>query len=248
VYFYDASDDIPHNLEGEFDFVFFDPPWYPEHYDLWMHRASTLAPGGTILFSLFPELTRPRARHERSLIVQEANKVAGNLTLLSSFLEYDVPSYEKAQLKAAGFKHVDPWKLSDLVVSDLRVNVPPEPMGLHTLVREPWKEVDVGSLRWFIKLGDPPNIDSNLLSPADSTSIILTSPSRRNPLLNKVNVMTSRGHGLLTPRPADLISTLEHLGHAHLQGKPMSEALQRVQVDGSTRALLRMIMKETVDA
>ena len=107
VLHYDVAKSLPNEYHGMFDYVFFDPPWYPKDYLLWLSKASLLAPGGNVVFSLFPELTRPDARNERQSILEFVRNHTKDLTLISAFLEYEVPSYELAQLTAAGFT-IDP--------------------------------------------------------------------------------------------------------------------------------------------
>jgi hypothetical protein len=116
---YDTRRTLPETFIDSFDYVFFDPPWYPEHYAIWLRRASQLAPHGTVIFPLFPRLTRPSAAAERNAIVGPLHTAGANIWTISAYAEYVVPSFERAELRAAGLENVDLWKAADVIIADL---------------------------------------------------------------------------------------------------------------------------------
>jgi hypothetical protein len=224
---------------GTFDCVFFDPPWYPEDYPQWLARASQLAPEGTIMFSLFPALTRPTARAEREAILASVQRGAAAATVISAFLEYDVPTFEKAELKAAGVDTVRTWKLADLVVLDSFVW---RPVSTDQRRVETWREVDIAQIRIFV--GQPRNDVSlsRLLSPLPDGTVRLRSPSRRDPGRVAANVLTSRGCGATTDRPQELFAILSDIAVAVSSGETIQEAIAQADADGDVRELIAQLL------
>src|SRR5262249_8162067 len=113
---YDANREIPEEFRHEFDYVFFDPPWYPRDYTVWFQRAVSLSATGQMAFSLFQDMLRPSAVVERRSLFHDLIEPALSQTILSSFLQYEIPTFENAELKAAGFSALLPWKMADLVI------------------------------------------------------------------------------------------------------------------------------------
>jgi hypothetical protein len=238
---YDVADEVPEEFRGSYDCVFFDPPWYPDPYAVWLSRSLSLAPGGAAFFSLFPELTRPSAAEERGRIIETVAGVSRAVTLISSFIDYEVPSFEGEQLKAAGLGDLGPWKVADLLFAELREGAPP-PCPAPARARA-WEEVDIGTLRMFVAhdgAADDPS--GRLLSTLEDGSTLLASPSRRNPGRQAANVLTSRGHGLFTPRPRKLIEVLRRLAEAQSLARPPGEEIEAVGADESSKALLHEML------
>lgn len=53
-------------IEGGFDRVIMDPPWYPKIYVRWLSwAAQSITPGGKIIATMWTDATRPSARKER---------------------------------------------------------------------------------------------------------------------------------------------------------------------------------------
>jgi hypothetical protein len=240
---YDVANDLPKQYHGRFDCVFFDPPWYPNDYLLWLSKASLLAPDGYVLFSLFPELTRPNARSERESVLEFVRSYTKDLTLISSFLDYEVPSYEFAQLAAAGLQSIQSWRVADLMVSRLTA-VPIDCRSGSSTSSSGWTEIDIGSIRFFVGPAAGSVGESQLLNALSDGSIILASPSRREPGRQEANVLSSRGHGLATAYPQKLIALLESLHRFYRDGVPLTEMVQHLTTDDHTKVLLAKILGE----
>jgi hypothetical protein len=226
---------------GGHDFVFFDPPWYPEVYPAWLSRAAEMAPGGTIAFALFPELTRATARVERLELLDAVRASSESIIVISEFLEYHVPTFERAELEAAGLSANAPWKLADLVLA--HGLVAPAQVAASQPTHEPWAEVDIKGMRLFV---DERVIDGSgdaLLRTLPGGGVRLRSPSRRDPARRVANVLTSRGHGAATPRPADLLSVLRSIADQCAAGAPSAVALSRTHIDDASRHVLEEILR-----
>ena len=238
---YDAFTEIPEAFREQFDCVVFDPPWYPEDYELWLRRARTLAPSGICCFSLFPELTRPEASAERSAILQQVASWAESPIVISEYLEYDVPTFERCQLAARDIREIGPWKVSDLVICEMKD--PTAPMPRRSVRHESaWDEIDVGPLRVFLQASSRNTSSGALLRCAVDGSSVLQSPSRREPALKDVNLLTSRGHGLICSNTPRLASILCGLRETELSGGLTRKDLERVDIDESSRRLLESVV------
>jgi hypothetical protein len=243
VLLYDVADAIPQEYQGQFDYVFFDPPWYPDDYLIWLSRASLLAPCGHVLFSLFPRLTRPTADPERELILDAVRRYVSDSTLLTSFLDYDVPTYESAQLKAGGIQAIQSWRVADLVMIKLKSEWTLDSSRESSGSSE-WVEVDVGFVRFFVSLSIQPADDGQLLSVLPGGSRLLPSPSRRERSRKEANVLTSRGHGLATSRPEELIALLTVLSRHYRDETSMRVTLNELVTDMKSKELLIELLTE----
>jgi hypothetical protein len=240
---YDVASELPQEYQGQFDWVFFDPPWYPNEYELWISRASLLAPKGFAAFPLFQDLTRPDAHNERKTIIEFVGNHTSDPFLVDCFLDYDIPSYELAQLRAAGLQSVQPWRVADLVLTTLPSGVI-HVKYVSSSAPSDWHEVDIGSMRLFVGPVKLPSNQFQLLTHTPDGASVLASPSRRERPRSEANVLSSRGHGLATDSPKDLIILLETIRRGYDQGIPVSEVLQRTIVDTGTKGLLENILLE----
>lgn len=216
---YDVADGIPPTLNQKYDCVFFDPPWYSDQYEIWLYRAFQLVSSGFVYFSLFPDLTRPSAAAEREELLARVRSSARSSWLCSSFLSYEVPSYERQQLRHAGLSDITSWRSGDLVVAEISTNTHfGEPLSITSSLR--WIEIDIGSVRIFVNPKTAPDrSDHSLLSLPPGSSAVLPSPGRRHWLEDGINVLTSRGHGMITYRPMELISMLRELASSMHDGQ-----------------------------
>jgi hypothetical protein len=235
---YDVRDPIPSDLAGQFDCVFFDPPWYLDDYYLWLQRARELAPQGDVLFSLFPELTRPCARFERKKLLTDARSMMENLLCVDSFVEYDVPTYERGQLEASGLGDLSSWKLADFVMGRLK------PTAKELWSHPPnaamqWQEVDIECLRIFVNIGSHSRFGGKaFLAAPNGGSGILSSPSRRDPHLDEVNVLTSRGHGLMAAEPEHFLNMLKLLKRRYRWGEKIESIIEDLDMDRVSQKLM----------
>ena len=236
VVLYDIDDELPSKYRHDFDCVFTDPPWYVDHYHLWISRAASLIQNGQLFISLFPELLRPSGPADRAAILEVVRPAANSMFLLQTFLEYEVPSFERNELQNAGFTEIEPWKLADLLIAHVASGSVIRPFRLTPEWHE-WAEVDVGQTRIFVNATRGGKTGS-LLSPPASGRTILESPSRRNPVLREVNVLTSRGHGLLSGNPSMLSATLRQLNGFLQSGLTISAAVAELHLGSEVENLL----------
>ncbi|KAB8145558.1 hypothetical protein F8S13_00260 [Chloroflexia bacterium SDU3-3] len=238
AYHYDVADDPGQLGQPPFDAVFLDPPWYADEYPLWLARARQLAPQGTLLLALFPDLTRPSATGERGRIIGALQMQFCAVQMLSGFLHYDTPSFEQGQLHMAGFGNMGPWRSADLVVAS-------GPRAGHVASAAPqqrvrWQEARVGDLRFFIAHRPSLAAQGERLLYQLGESLVLSSPSRRSPLFQQANVLTSRGHGLATSSPARLTTAIDALGASAPSTREAT--LAHLGVDGESAEILREIL------
>jgi hypothetical protein len=239
---YDAQNEISEDLEGRFQAVFLDPPWYPEDYVLWLRRAMRLAPGGFLCASLFPELTRPTASTERLMIRKEFADHSEFSIIVSDYLEYEIPSFEDHELAVAGLEAMVPWKLSDLLLCCVKRQLP-VPSIAHSIDRQhQWKEIDIGSLRLFVDLSKSTASSTPFLTCGVDNMEILPSPSRRNPALASVNVLSSRGHGLACALPEQLFALLERVRDASIAHRPLNTTIDSFDIDTPSQRLLKTVI------
>ena len=228
----------PVSVDTGVDYVFFDAPWYPADLRAWLRTATALAPKASIAFALFPRLIRPTATRERDDLLDELEARSRNVTLVAEYLEYEIPSFERAELLAAGVDVHEPWKLADLVLVDGLTA--PEAWAKETQRVAEWIEVDVGALRVFVDLSrvSTQGDELPLLRPLPDGTIQLRSPSRRDPARQAANVLTSRGHGACTRAPRQFVRTVRRLSET--SGDWQAAGLS--EVDEPSRRLIEQLL------
>jgi hypothetical protein len=105
---------------------------------------------------------------------------------------------------------------------------------------ERWTEIDIGKVRVFVSQNHVPEHQHSLLA-QPSTGLVLSSPSRRNPARQMVNILTSRGHGLITSRPNEFVTLLKLI--ATRPGYPGTASFDGVELDPQSRTLLETILR-----
>lgn len=89
---------------GRFAVAVVDPPWYPEDFRYWVSWAArAVGPGQSIFVSIWPDNTRPRAKCEKSRLVDWLSSWA-KPELVSCALHYTQPLFEQMAVSAS----VDP--------------------------------------------------------------------------------------------------------------------------------------------
>lgn len=240
---YNFENDIPTDLIHTQDVVFIDPPWYLEDYFKCFVRASQLAPRGHIVLPLLLNFTRPPAGDERQLLLDFLRQYSSGLEWDMEAIDYEIPSFEARQLQAAGINSLGSWRIADLVIANLTRDILPEEIPVTTAKRAvTWEEVTVAGTRFFINVNQTSNEEDALLSLPQGEEAILTSPSRRNPVLRRLNVFTSHGHGLSTANPTQLRTVLEQIASETQAGKTINDVLAEVKTDTTTKMLIRRIL------
>lgn len=122
-------------------------------------------------------------------------EISRNTFVCPDILEYDVPSFEKRELEEERIYLNGNWKTADIVILN---GVLCKKSLVSDAINEPysnWIEFDWLNTRWFLNITKQLPRSNKLLTVAGK-SRFLTSPSRRNQQLEKVNLLSSKGHGL----------------------------------------------------
>lgn len=107
-------DDLPDRHEP-FDVCIFDAPWYPTDLARWLWQAiQAVRMNGTVLFSLWPELTRPTAKVELINILDSFSNL-GDVSIDEGAISYSVPCFERWSYARLGISLSHPWRTGDLV-------------------------------------------------------------------------------------------------------------------------------------
>lgn len=209
---YDASEPLPEHLVGIADMVFFDPPWYPDYYDLFFKRSALLCKGrvATVGAVIFPLLTRPNSAIERRDVMAAAMGYGFSPTrLVQRAAEYLTPPFEREALERQGIQAKN-WRRGDLAVffgdgigtfGNERVRVEP-----HN-----WAEVLVGKIK--VKVRQIPD-EGTVYAPPSITPIQteygqLATVSRRDPIRGQIGLWTSTHVGYQASGWRALVHILE---------------------------------------
>lgn len=188
------------------DLAILDPPWYPAHIRGFLWAAARVTkPGATILTTLPPPGTRPRAVAEVAAILDWAEK-ANHLTVVwerARALRYQSPSFELASHRAAGLGGIPrDWRVGDLAC--LRRS------GVIAAQR-PTPPADDGAWRSYIINAIPLRVRSRAIdtgrlgSPLFESIVagdVLQSVSSRDPIRDRIDVWTSLNRVWASPYPA----------------------------------------------
>jgi hypothetical protein len=100
---------------GVFDAILIDSPWYTDYLATWLAEAlHHSAPGGRLLFSLWPMEVRPAASDEAEVMLAKASLV-GQPVVEVGALGYKTPTFEIAAAAATGRRLSAHWRRGDLV-------------------------------------------------------------------------------------------------------------------------------------
>jgi hypothetical protein len=175
--------------------VVIDPPWYVEHFRVFLWAASAMAAdGATILVSFPAPGTRPGIVAERSAVMSYAARVGLQLVdIRRGALSYVSPPFEQRALSAAGVEGLPlTWRRGDLMsfeaVSGRWVGECP----VVTPELDDWSDVPVSGTRIKMRRSSGPvggPIDPRLVSlvPGD----VLPTVSRRDVRRRAVMVWTA---------------------------------------------------------
>ncbi|GAA4506607.1 hypothetical protein GCM10023172_35990 [Hymenobacter ginsengisoli] len=177
---------------NSYSVVLADPPWYLDYYQAFLRRtAELLRVGGIMYLSVLPELTRPGAKAERMVLLEEAaavgmvlvNQVAGSVS-------YETPGFEQQSLNAYGL-YCQNWRRGDLWVFE-KQQESNEGLVEPVTIDEPiWVEYRVGRKRIKVKPGNPVDMTPFSYRAADPSGTILTQVSRRSPFRKDIDVWSS---------------------------------------------------------
>lgn len=168
---------------GKFAFIVADSPWYPKDLLIWLSVAlDRSVVGTTILFSIWPDETRPSARSEREAIFSH---LSGRVTIerRPKALRYETPGFEHASDPEAP----NEWRFGDLIILTV-VKPGALPIEMPDL-KHSWDRFafDTEQIAVRVKAEDqePPSIYPVF------TSWYLPSVSKRQAGLDEVDIWTS---------------------------------------------------------
>lgn len=195
---YNAENKIPNELIGIADMVFFDPPWYPEYYDLFMRRAQQLTFGhySSIGIALFPAFTRPSSLKERKKVIIKAMNLGFNLIKLEpDAVSYETPFFEKETLEKNKISSKN-WRKGDMIIFLNDGKKLPE--NVECRIEEEWEDFLVGKIK--VKIKKKNEELSKYIAPKilikNPEDAVLYSVSRRSPIRKNIDLWTSTNIGL----------------------------------------------------
>ncbi len=188
---YDINNSIPEKERNKFECVICDPPWYNKDIQHFIKRATELTKlGGTIYLTLPGILTKPSIINERLKLQKLLSKIGLVITELQPIVEYEVPPFEYMAYQDIPTFSGEIWRMGNWIKLKKCKNY-----GINnstTNSSQKWIEYSFGKKRIFLKDKKEkeeykkPKLSS--LCPGN----ILKSVSKRNSLISKIDVWTSR--------------------------------------------------------
>jgi len=169
--------------------IFLDSPWYLDDLLAWINFAiDTVDEISALYFSLWPELIRPNASHEREFIV-ESLETFGPVRIWKDYLFYEVPLFEKLTYRQRGIKLDFCWRKGDLVElrPGKRLKNIAKPTNQRTHI---WNRFLIGNRQ--IAIRDAVQSEIPCMQPVDGVvDWCLDSVSRRDPRRGQIDFWTS---------------------------------------------------------
>lgn len=226
-----------------YDYVFLDPPWYLESYGAWLDVALKFThSSSSIVFSLFPSLLRPSAMVERKDILDRCRDVATKVQLFPDYLEYDIPSFEKGELVMEGLLLRSSWKMADMVVLTTPKGNSYKRHSFSAEEYSMWREFNFFDYRWFFNQSFSTNDDLPVVS-APLGTLYLKSPSKRNPEFGRVNLLSSRGHGLLVSNSLLFFKAISEI-QSQTSKDAICKIIQDLDIDDESKHIFYKLMEE----
>lgn len=194
----------------QFQWVFADPPWYVDYYEAFLRAArGLLIPGGHLLLSMLPRLTRPLASSQRLHIIQHAAALGFDLIEVNpGALKYESPPFELEALRAEGIA-IENWRSGDLFSFVLRSHDLEPDSPAEKGVSDTWITIELGKTTIRIKNDDESPSEQFTYAPvSESGDSRLHSVSRRSPSRSRINLWTSRNVALVVSGRGPLVDAL----------------------------------------
>ncbi|MDP1695741.1 MAG: bis-aminopropyl spermidine synthase family protein [archaeon] len=189
---YDVHDSLPKDIIKKFNCVVTDPPWYQDDINLFISRAAQATEqGGTIYFSTPGLLTRPSVVDERLEMqkwLSENNLIIENI----SEVEYETPAFEyMAYFDIPAFSGEN-WRVGNFVKLK-KIGEVKNPC-VKTKKKSNWSEYCFGGKRVLLRgVGNHRSYeDPEVRSVNEDGSLILRTVSKRNALIPKIDLWSSR--------------------------------------------------------
>jgi hypothetical protein len=231
-------------FSAQFHWGIADPPWYPEHYEGFMSAASQLIrPGGKLLLSVLPRLTRPSATSDRFFIIEAAQNLGFDLVeILPGALLYASPPFELEALREEGLL-LGNWRKGDLfsfILSSRRRIESDLPQSDDSY----WRTIPLGTTT--VRIKSLPVDESEAFSYRAASSAgtsRLRSVSRRSPIRSEINVWTSRNIALIVSRPRILSDALTAIVDGTLPTQALSAITTTYGLNDSGARQLREVLE-----
>lgn len=191
-----------------------DPPWYPEYHNAFLAAAAAcVVPGGHVLASFPPPLTRPDVLTERRTIVE--NAVRAGLIVVDEAplaLRYQTPPFEAAAFAVDGLRVPSDWRRGDLLTFAKRRSRIGEPERVWEAPAMPvsddarWTFVVYDDIPLAVSANATPSGDA-LLTPA-VPGATLGSVSRRHPARSRAALWSSMNRIYASSAPARLAAVV----------------------------------------
>lgn len=233
-----------HSQEAEFECVVADPPWYLPHYGAFLAAARRLLiPGGKLLISVLPRLTRPSAEVDRREIGVMAFRNGFDLVRSEpGTLHYESPPFEAEALKTDGLD-LPAWRAGDLCtyVRTTREVLPA--VDLSSDEDASWRTFHLGSMSVKVKWdGDFQTGIFRFEKVTGAASMRLRSVSRRSPVRLGINLWTSRNLALDVTRPDLVCQGLELLVEGHGSAAAATAVATGAKLTAVELVQLRLLM------
>jgi len=229
-----------------FDWAIADPPWYIEHYRAFLEAGrEILLPGGRMLMSVLPRLTRPSAARDRFEVVESAARLGFDLIgIWAGALHYDSPAFEIEALRAEDLV-VGEWRTGDLFSFVMRSRAPRKD-ARRTKVKdtERWESIPLGKTTVKIKVEQSDSREPFDFKPASSTgSVKLRSVSRRSPARSRINLWTSRNVALTVTKPEMVAELLRKATSGGSASDALAVTAYEYQLSDKELDRLRLLME-----
>lgn len=190
-----------------------DPPWYTLEAQAFLLMARRNATENTVILLSVPPLgTRPGIQGEWNQLVSWAQGIGLRLAdYQQGALTYLSPPFEQNALHACGVPRSPlDWRRGDLAIFTCdEVGFLPPPRAF-TAESGAWQEIIIGNVSIRIRAAPPTDGDDAILKTLIPGNV-LHSVSRRDPLLNFVNVWTSGNRVFKSSQLSKLVRVLNTL-------------------------------------
>ncbi len=228
----------------EYDAVVADPPWYPEHYCAFIDGArECLRPGGKLVISVLPRLTRPSAPEDRQYLLDYACAKGFDLVEVDhSALQYDSPPFEAVALRKQGV-HLTRWRTGDIFVFETSLREPIAMPRVKSLDDTDWDSFPISDTIVRIRKRHG-NAEDLTFEPASLVGhLYLQSVSRRSPVRASIDLWTSRNLALKLSRP-DYVSRVLSLANG---GKTYKDAVMQTSIENNLNIANEKALGEVID-
>jgi len=232
----DVSDRRRISALNRFDVVVMDPPWYPAHINYWLNIARELvASTGTILLTLFPELTRPSARSERTALLERLGDF-GVYEFAPRKVSYETPLFERETLSALGVPPLPVWRTGELLALSVSSSSPAFDAAAPT--EDEWGYFLFGTQVVGLRKSTSDAENITVSAPYEDFTFLLRSVSTRDPIRPIIGLWTSRNRvAKLTgsARIGQFLKTLQ-------SGVACQIAIDQTAMDSQESAALKMLV------